>query len=35
MNLDLILVAVAVVLGIAYFTVRNNRKSAEVKKRIN
>jgi hypothetical protein len=35
MSLDLILLAVGVVLGIAYFTVRNNRRSADVKKRIN
>ena len=31
-SLDLILIAAAVVLGIAYFTVRNNRKQAEVKR---
>lgn len=34
MSLDLILIAIAVVLGIGYFTVRNNRKQAELKKRM-
>lgn len=34
MSLDLILVLLAVVLGVAYFTVRNNRKQAEIKKRM-
>jgi hypothetical protein len=33
MSLDLILVLAAVVVGIAYFSVRNKRKQAEVKKR--
>jgi hypothetical protein len=32
MSLDLILVLLAVVVGIAYFSVRNKRKQAEVKK---
>jgi len=34
MSLNLILIALAVVIGIAYFTVRNNRKSAEVKRQM-
>ena len=34
MSFDLILIAVAAVVGIAYFTVRNSRKSAEVKKQM-
>lgn len=33
MSLDLMLILAAVVLGIAYFSVRNRRKQAEVKKR--
>ena len=33
MSLDLILIAVAIVLAVGYFTVRNNRKQAELKKR--
>jgi hypothetical protein len=34
MSLDLILIAIAVVLGIGYFTVRNNRKQSDLKKRV-
>jgi hypothetical protein len=34
MSLDLILILLAVVLGVAYFSVRNRRKQAEVKRRI-
>ena len=33
-TIDLVLVALAVAVGVAYFTVRNNRKQAEIKKRI-
>ena len=35
MSLDLILIVVGVVIGIGYFTVRNNRKSAELKRHLN
>ena len=31
MSLDLILIVAAVVVGLAYFTVRNNRKQKELK----
>ena len=34
MSVDLILIALAVVLGIGYFTVRNHRKQAELKKKL-
>jgi len=33
MSLDLILILLAVVVGMGYFTVRNRRKQSEVKKR--
>lgn len=32
MSLDLMLIVAAVVIGIAYFSIRNRRKQAEVKK---
>ena len=34
MNIDLILIAAAVIVGIAYFAVRNKRMQSEVKKRL-
>jgi hypothetical protein len=34
MSIDVILIALAVVVGVAYFTVRNKRKQAQVKKGI-
>jgi lipopolysaccharide export system protein LptC len=33
MSLDLIIIALAVLAGVGYFTVRNNRKQAEIKRR--
>ena len=34
MSLNMILIVAAIIVGVAYFAVRNNRKQSEMKKRI-